>query len=48
LNKSRLDDYNKQFPKVRVAEKNLGKGMIFAHDIFEWWKNLKFNQRMMD
>lgn len=48
LKESKLEDYLKQFPKVRVAEKNLGNGMVFGLDIFEWWKNLKFNQKMID
>jgi hypothetical protein len=26
LDKSNMDKYNKQFPKIRVAERNYGKG----------------------
>mmetsp|Transcript_33882 Transcript_33882/g.52218 ORF Transcript_33882/g.52218 Transcript_33882/m.52218 type:complete len:112 (+) Transcript_33882:1712-2047(+) len=43
-----VDKYKMMPSIIRIAERNVFAGQLFAGEIFEWWKSLHFTDKLID
>ena len=44
----KVDHYKRMPAIIRIAQKNIYAGQMFANEIYEWWKGLDYTEKIID